>query len=274
MLKYALIGWPVAHSLSPPMQLAGFKAAGIEAEYSLMAVPPEDMASVISGMKNNFAGWNCTVPHKQSMMKFLDEIDTTARILGSVNTVVNVNGSLKGYSTDGYGMEVSIKESFGQEVKGNSFLFIGSGGAARAVAMYFAAQGASKIAILNRTMAKAVDLVEQIKTINDKVEAVASSIQKPMIRLDDYNVVIQCTSLGLKEKDPSPLEISLLNKNQLVIDMIYKKTAFLNSAAKLGCKTADGRGMLLHQGVRAWEIWTAKKAPVEAMRQALYAVMS
>ena len=273
MLKFGLIGWPVSHSLSPPMQNAGFKSAGIDAIYSLVEVSPEDMKQVIPEMKNEFSGWNCTVPHKQHIIEFLDDIDETARLLGSVNTVVNKNGQLKGYSTDGYGMEMSIKESFDQDIEGNSFLFIGSGGAARAVALYFATRGASKIAVLNRTVEKADDLIEEVKAINSNIEGKADNINNPALDPADYNIVIQCTSLGLKNGDPSPFDVSRLNRNQFVVDMIYKKTDFLKNAEEIGCKTADGSGMLLHQGVRAWEIWTSQKAPVEAMREALLQAM-
>jgi len=271
--KYGLIGWPVSHSLSPPMQNAGFNSAGIKADYSLVEVSPDKMDIVIPEMKNEFCGWNCTVPHKQHIIEFLDDMDETAKVLGSVNTVVNSNGKLKGFSTDGYGMEISIKESFNQDIAGNSFLFIGAGGAARAVALYFALQGAARIAVLNRTVEKAEALSKEISEVNAKIETTADTINSRDFDPTIYNIVIQCTSLGLHEGDPSPYDVSRLKPNQNVVDMIYKETDFLKKAQGLGCKTADGRGMLLFQGVRAWEIWTGKKAPVEDMRKALYDAM-
>ena len=273
MHKYGLIGWPVAHSLSPPMQNAGFNSACIDAEYSLVEVSPERMNTVIPEMKNEFSGWNCTVPHKQHIIEFLDNLDETAKVLGSVNTVVNEDGKLTGYSTDGYGMERSIEESFGEKVQDNSFLFIGAGGASRAVALYFALQGAAKIAILNRTVEKASALVDEISAVNADIETLADTINSTDFDPSPYNIVIQCTSLGLHEGDPSPYDVNRLKPSQNVVDMIYKKTDFLRKAEKLGCKTADGRGMLLFQGVKAWEIWTGKEAPVEAMRNALYDAM-
>ena len=274
MQKYGLIGWPVSHSLSPPMQNAGFISAGIDANYSLVEVSPEKMNEVIPQMKKEFSGWNCTVPHKQHIIEFVDELDEAAQVLGSVNTVVNENGHFKGYSTDGYGMEISIKESFDQNIKGNSFLFIGAGGAARAVALYFALKGAAKIAVLNRSVEKARNLVNEISKIDDSIEVDAAAIDSKEFDPSPYNVVIQSTSLGLHEGDPSPYDVSRLNSNQFIVDMIYKKTDFLKKAEELGCKTVDGRGMLLFQGVRAWEIWTGQKAPVEDMRQALYEAMN
>ena len=274
MNKYGLIGWPVSHSLSPPMQNAGFKAAGINAEYSLVEVSPDRMNEVIPKMKREFSGWNCTVPHKQHIIEFLDNIDETAKVLGSVNTVVNKNGHLTGYSTDGYGMEKSIQESFGQKINGNSFLFIGSGGAARAVALYFSIIGAAKIAILNRTVSKAEALAEEIKELDKGVSIVCDNMDAEKIDVGNYNVIIQCTSLGLHEGDPSPFNIDKINKDQFVVDMIYKKTEFLKKAEEKGCTVTDGRGMLLYQGVKAWEIWTGQKAPVEAMRSALENAMN
>jgi shikimate dehydrogenase len=267
--KFGLIGWPVSHSVSPPMQNAGFEAASVDAHYSLVEVSPEQMEKVIPQMKESFNGWNCTVPHKQHIIEFLDEIDETAKILGSVNTVVNSNGSLKGYSTDGYGMEKSLEESFGTQIKGESFLFIGAGGAARAVALHFALQGAARIAILNRTVAKAEALQQEIMNIDKTVHTEVDTIDGNKVNTDNYNTIIQSTSIGLHVDDDSPISIEKLNSKHLVVDMIYKDTAFLKQAKNLGCQTIDGKGMLLHQGVRAWEIWTGQQAPVEEMRTAL-----
>ncbi len=267
--RYGLIGWPVAHSLSPPMQNAGFKAAGIDAEYSLVEVAPEMMDKVIPEMKTKFAGWNCTIPHKQHIIKFLDELDETAKILGSVNTVVNLNGHFKGFSTDGYGMEMSIKESFNANIKGNSLLFLGAGGAAKAVALYFAILGAKRIGILNRTVEKAIELKNEIQKINSIIEVEYDDMSAKNIDTSKYEILIQCTSVGLKAGDPTPVEMNIIHKHHKVVDMIYKRTEFLKMAEAKGCQTADGVGMLLFQGVRAWEIWTGKKAPVEAMRASL-----
>ncbi|MCM8534435.1 MAG: shikimate dehydrogenase [Lentisphaeraceae bacterium] len=269
MDKYGLIGWPVAHSVSPPMQNAGFTAANIDANYEKVAVAPEDMDDVIPKMKESFSGWNCTVPHKQHIIEFLDDIDPLAKALGSVNTVVNKNGKLKGYSTDGYGMQISLKESFNKDIKDASILFIGAGGAARAVALHFALEGAEKIAIINRSEDKAKKIAEEINILNPNTKADSDSLSCQKINLDDYEVIIQSTSLGLHADDPSPFDATSLNSSHLVVDMIYKETPFLKQAKEIGCKTIDGEGMLLHQGVKAWEIWTNEKGPVEEMRQAL-----
>jgi shikimate dehydrogenase len=251
------------------MQNAGFTSAKIDATYEKVAVSPEEMTATISTMKETFSGWNCTVPHKQHIIEFLDELDPLAKALGSVNTVVNTNGHLKGYSTDGFGMEVSLQENFNAPVKGNSILFIGAGGAARAVALHFALQGAHRIGILNRSIEKAKTLATEIHALNKEVISEADGLDCSQINLDDYQVIIQSTSLGLHENDPSPFDTNRLKAEHLIVDMIYKETKFLKEAATRGCKTADGEGMLLHQGVKAWEIWTQKTAPVEKMRQAL-----
>ncbi|NQZ58843.1 MAG: shikimate dehydrogenase, partial [Lentisphaeraceae bacterium] len=256
MKNYALIGWPVAHSVSPPMQNAGFNEAQLSCNYELAPIHPDALAETVIDLKEKFSGWNCTVPHKQAIIPFLDDIDETAKILGSVNTVVNENGKLKGYSTDGFGMEQSLKESFDISIKGQSFLFIGAGGAARAVALHFAMQGAGKIAILNRTVSKAEALTDEINKIDASIATEVSSLQSPDIDINSYKVVLQCTSMGLHTEDPMPIDHKLFNAKQVVVDMIYKKTPFLQAAEKIGCAIADGRGMLLHQGVKAWEIWT------------------
>ena len=190
MKKYGLIGWPVAHSVSPAMQNAGFNAATIEANYEKVAVAPEEMVQTIPKMKEHFAGWNCTVPHKQHIIEFLDEIDPLAKALGSVNTVVNIDGKFKGYSTDGYGMEVSLKESFNKDIKGSNILFIGAGGAARAVALHFALQGANRIGIINRSVEKAENLAQEVKELNSSVTSEADTLDCSSLNLDNYQVII------------------------------------------------------------------------------------
>ena len=255
------------------MQNAGFTEADLPCTYELLPIHPDSLSGEIAKLKDNFKGWNCTVPHKQAIIPFLDDIDETAKILGSVNTVVNSNGKLKGYSTDGYGMEQSLAESFNLKIKGQSFLFIGAGGAARAVALHFAMQGAAKIAILNRTVSKAQSLIDEISSIDSSILCEVSSISQPSIDLQAYNVVLQCTSMGLHQDDAMPLSLNLLNENQYIVDMIYHETPFLNAAKAKGCPSIDGRGMLLHQGIKAWEIWSDQKAPVDAMRQALNAAL-
>ena len=149
---FGLLGWPVKHSVSPPMQEAGFRAIGLDASYELIEVPPEQLAAKVAELKTRgFRGWNCTIPHKGGILACLDEVDPAARAAGSVNTVVHRDGRLLGHSTDGYGLEASVREAVGLAVAGQRFLFWGTGGAARATSAWFARRGAAGLTLVNRT---------------------------------------------------------------------------------------------------------------------------
>lgn len=275
--RYALLGWPVKHSVSPQMQGAGFKALGIAATYELIEVHPNDLGACVARLRDTgFTGWNVTVPHKEHLLDLVDHVDPGASAAGSVNTIINKGGVLHGFSTDGYGLAAALKESFAVQLAQEKFAFIGTGGAARATSVYFACQGAAEIVLINRTVAKAERLASTIANA-------APHCRLTVIGLDDGDAIhaalpgsaaiIQGTSLGLHIGDPLPLPPESLPPGVPVMDMIYRVTPFLAGAAGRGCPTADGRGMLLHQGVRSFELWTGRQAPVETMRQGLEAAL-
>ena len=272
MEKYAVIGWPIKHSLSPQMQTAGFKALGLDASYEKIAVSPDRLAVEVDRLRGGFSGWNITIPHKAAIIPYLDGLEDTAFRIGSVNTVINRNGFLEGHSTDGYGLAAAILECFDIEIEGSRFVFIGAGGAARASAIYFALAGAAAISIINRTAAKAEAITRSINDVAPHCEAQSCTpMQTGKIKelLETTSAVIQATSLGMTENDPAPLDISMLPGRVPVYDMIYRKTPFLRAAQKRGCPVADGAGMLLYQGARSLELWTSRPPPIEAMRKAL-----
>lgn len=271
--KYALLGWPVAHSVSPPMQEAAFKAVGIPATYVLRAVRPEQLAETVTALRDEgFAGWNITVPHKQQMATLLDEIDPEAQVAGSINTVVNRDGRLIGHSTDGPGMEAAVREGFGVELAGQAVVFLGAGGAARAVSAHFALHGVRRLWVFNRTVDRARALVGTLHEAAPDIPVAAHSLADTGVlaaALAEADLLIQATSLGLHAGDPTPIPPELLRPGLAVVDMIYRPTQLLRAAARLGCPTADGRGMLLHQGAESFRIWTGRPAPIEVMRRAL-----
>lgn len=257
------------------MQGAGFSSCGIDATYELIEVHPDDIPSCISRLQNeNYSGWNITVPHKQAMATLVDKIDQDAQASGTVNTVVNKNGKLYGYSTDGYGIATAVKEDFGLDLAEKKITFIGTGGAASAVAVYLAQKGLKELILLNRTVSKAEKLANRVRTFAPKCSITVSSLNNgtpgnPAL-IDDSDLLIQSTSLGLKANAPLPLLAEYIPKNTAVLDMIYGNTSFLQAAKEQGCPTADGRGMLLHQGVLSFKLWTGvERPPVEAMRSAL-----
>ena len=269
---YAVIGDPVAHSLSPVMHNAAFRALNLNAEYAAVHVLHDDLPAFAEDARKRLAGFNITVPHKNAILPFLDEIEPAAKLAGSVNTVTVKNGRLIGCSTDGYGLETALKEAFGYLVLGGAVAFIGCGGAARAAAFYFAVRGLRKLFIMNRTLSTAANLAEELHGHFPELQTEAAALadtEKVKAFLAAVPVAVQCTSLGLKPDDPPPLNPELLPRKLCLFDTIYKPTALLRYAQAHGMAHAAGLGMLLHQGARSFSIWTGLDAPVEVMRQAL-----
>ena len=272
MEKYALLGWPVKHSVSPQMQGAGFRALGIDATYELIEVSPAHLGACVEHLvQAGYAGWNATVPHKEQMAVLVQDIDPGAAAAGrSTRSSTLLAGSRATHRR--LRAEQAVAESFGLAVRGSRFLFLGVGGAARATAVHFAAAGAAEITLVNRTVAKATALADRIRWSSPGclVQAVDLA-DTPGVNaaLGGMDCLIQATSLGLHAGDPLPVAAELLPPGLAVMDMIYGRTPFLQAAAERGCRTADGRGMLLHQGVRSLELWTGRSAPVAAMRAAL-----
>jgi shikimate dehydrogenase len=269
--KYAVIGDPVKHSLSPKMHNAAFAALGIDAEYSAIHVKEDEIAKFADYARNELAGFNITVPHKENIIPYLDEISDLCKMTNSVNTVTNRNGHLIGDSTDGYGLEMAIKEAFGIDVKGNSFLFLGCGGTVRAVSYHFLQKGAKGLFIANRTISKAEELANSLSgaTGVDIAYTGINDLEKLNKYLEDTSVIIQSTSLGLKESDPSPFPESLIRPGICMYDTIYKRTTFLKDAARHNAPNAGGDLMLVHQGAKSFSIWTDQTAPVKIMKNAI-----
>jgi shikimate dehydrogenase len=273
--EYAVIGDPVAHSLSPEMQNAGFTELGLGAPYGKYHVKVDEIAEFVKFARENLRGFNITVPHKKNIIPFLDNISRPAKLAKSVNTVTVRDGKLFGDSTDGFGLATALNEAFKTKVDGGQFIFIGCGGAVQAVAFYFASIGAAQLCFVNRTVEKAEALAQGIANNYASITKYCSPNDKKQLQefIDSSTVLIQGTSLGLKADDPLPLDVALLNSNIAIYDTIYKPTPLLRYAAEHEINYADGRTMLLHQGAKSFEIWTGHQAPVEQMRNALEIAM-
>ncbi len=271
--RYAVLGWPIRHSVSPAMQNAAFRAAGIPAAYERIAVPPEEFGARIAELKAaGYAGWNVTVPHKARMLELVDEAEEEARLARSVNTVVCRGGRLFGASTDGYGLAAAVRENFGLELAGRRVVLLGAGGAARAVAVYMIRRGAAALCIANRTPSRAEALAELLEGIGTDCELRALPLSDPIAlpaAIRNSDLVVQATSAGLRPGEPPPIPVAWLAPHTAVFEMIYRPTPFLAGARARGCRAADGRGMLLHQGAQSFRIWTGRPAPLEVMRRAL-----
>ncbi len=259
----ALFGFPVEHTLSPVMQNAAFAHLGLDFCYIPFSVPPESLRQAVEAVRAlSFLGANLTVPHKETVIPFLDQLDKEAAAIGAVNTVVNREGKLIGYNTDGKGFMRSLEE-LGVSATGKQVLIIGAGGSSRAIG-YYLSREAKLLTIYNRSREKADALAAALTTSGGKV-AVATDLGMA----GGYDIIINATSLGLKECDRMPLDPDILEPSVVICDLIYHKTPLLSRADAKGCKTVGGAGMLLWQGALAFELWTGTLPPVEIMRSAL-----
>ena len=268
---YGIIGYPVRHSKSPQFQTAAFQALGINAVYLPFQVRPEDLQKAIEGIKAlSIKGINVTVPHKEEVIKYLDEVSEEVKYIGACNTVKNIDGYLQGFNTDAYGFIEGLKE-LTPDFADKKFLVIGAGGASRAVVYGLIKSGVQKIILANRTIKKAEEIVSDFKKLNRFIEEIIEVIPLNQIEnhLKEVDVIVNTTSIGLKDDDPPLFDYSKIEKRHIIVDIIYKKTKLLQAAEEKGCLYQDGLPMLLYQGARAFEIWTGQKAPVEVMREIL-----
>lgn len=264
----ALLGHPVEHSLSPAMQNAAFAEMGLNYCYVCLPVRPEMLGGAVEGLRAlSFAGANVTVPHKEAVLPFLDEMDGEASFIGAVNTVVNREGRLTGYNTDGRGFMRSLEEE-GIPVDGGKILVVGSGGAARAIS-YYLSEKAAEVSLFDVDYARAGKLALDLASRGRNVRAI-----RELDGLAEAAVVINATPLGLKESDPLPFDVRGLRTGQTVVDLIYRETRLLREAAKQGLRGLSGLGMLLWQGVLASELWTGRTPPHDVMRKALLKAMA
>jgi shikimate dehydrogenase len=262
-----LFGYPVEHTLSPAMHNAAFDHLGLNFRYLPFLVHPDSLGSAVGAVKAlGLAGVNVTVPHKEKVIPFLDDVDKEALFIGAVNTIVNAGDRLIGYNTDGRGFMRSLAEKK-ISVEGKRILVAGAGGASRAIS-YYLSERARELFIFDTDRPKLQKLVRELSEIRTNV----SSIDETM-DLSGFDVLVNATPLGLKKDDPPPFDVSGLASDRVVCDLIYKKTALLESAERRGCRTVDGLGMLLWQGILALELWTGVEPPVDIMRKALLKAM-
>lgn len=271
---FAVIGDPIAHSLSPAMHNAAFSAAGKNAEYTAIRVAPEDMEAFFAAAKKSLSGFNVTVPHKGAAMRLSDRLSDAAALSGSVNTVrINPDGTTDGDTTDGAGFERAIAEAFDLPLAGTDLCFIGCGGVVQALVWHCALAGVRSIRILNRSLDKAQQLTGSIRNRFPQIVtdcAAISDREKTADFLAQTRLAVQCTSVGLHADDPAPVDPALFPAEGLFyFDTIYRRTALLAALDQRGIPTQDGSAMLLHQGAKSYEIWFDEPAPVEIMRTAL-----
>lgn len=273
-LQFAVIGDPIAHSLSPDMHNAAFRAAGKNAEYRAIHVTPDHVPEFFAEAKKCLAGFNVTVPHKGAAHALADTLSDAARLSGSANTVrINDDGTAFVDTTDGTGFERALAEAFDLPLAGADLCLIGCGGVVNALVWHCALAGVRSIRILNRSLDKAVHLTDLLKQEFPQLITDCAAISD-RDRTADFLarsvLAVQCTSLGLHDEDPPPVDPDLFPRNGLrYFDTIYKHTPLLAALEKKGIPTQNGLPMLLHQGAKSYEIWFNEPAPVEVMRTAL-----
>ncbi|WP_337863736.1 shikimate dehydrogenase [Nitrososphaera sp.] len=271
---YCIIGDPVSHSLSPGMQNAAFAALGLNnCTYIAFRVPAGELKESIESLRSiNIAGFNVTIPHKVEVMKYLDELDATAKKAGAVNTVNNINGVLRGYNTDMHGFIEPLRKRR-VNLEGMTVLLLGAGGAARAIvaALSDEKKKIGKLIIANRGLKRAEELAGRARE---------SGLDCQVVALDDVmqvspgaDLIVNSTSLGLKNEQ-SPIDADHIKKGSLVYDIVYRPvvTDLIEQAKFAEAQVVYGYEMLVEQGAKAFEIWTGLPAPRDAMKKNLLGI--
>jgi len=268
-----VFGYPVAENPTVLLHEAAFRARHLNWRYLTIEVRPEDLEGAIRGLRAfNMRGINLTIPHKVSVLKYLDDLSPEAELIGAVNTVVRHGNELVGHNTDGKGFLRSTREDAGLDSRGKRFVFLGAGGAARAMSVEQALAGADHFTIVNRNPERGQALVGLLQ---DKTPAQAEFVpwtgQYAVPPRAD--VLVNATPVGLfpHVDDMPPVALQSIRPDLLVCDVIPNppQTAFLSAAAARGARTLDGLGMLVYQGAICFEMWTGVEAPLLVMRQAL-----
>jgi len=253
----AVVGKPIRHSLSP--KLHNFLSQKLNLDYVYTAFEPQNIPDTFKAIRTlGIKGVNVTAPYKYDALANVDVVSENARFCGSVNTVVNNNGVLTGYSTDGDGLYMSMKLS-GIEVENKKILVLGAGGASKPICVMLKQKGAESVYVKNRTVSKAEELCRELNDVMN------TDIFKVYVESRDFDIIINTTSVGMGT-DENPLDdMGLLDKCIAAVDIVYhpRKTAFMKSAEAKNVKAINGLGMLVFQGIIAYEYFTGVKVPEE-----------
>lgn len=256
------IGYPIKNSRSPSIHNEGYKKLGIDDQFIYLSVEvkPKNLKMAIDGIRGlGIRGVSVTMPHKQTVMVYLDKIEKEAKNIGAVNTIVNDDGELTGFNTDYIGAMTALEKKATLIAK--TVAVIGAGGAARAIVYGLVKKGA-KVKIFNRSPDRAKKLAQEFSCEYASLDSLEE--------ISKMDIVINATSVGMNE-DMSPIDKNFITENQIVFDVVYspKETRFLRDAKENGAKVIYGYEMLLYQGVAQFELYTGLKAPVETMRKTL-----
>ncbi len=271
---YGIIGHPIGHTLSPAMHNAAFAHLKINAEYRIFDVEPKGLVEFLSTLAaGGISGINVTIPHKIEAWRYIEKngsLDKEAAKLGAVNTINVEGGRLKGYNTDGAGFYRSLVTDLKLEPEGKTVFVLGAGGAATAIVMYLGV-GPGRIFVMDEDVSKAGELADRYKKYfnSDKLRVCEKKTSAAV--LNESDLFINATPIGMKDGDPSPVDVKALRPGLYVYDLVYNrsKTALVKEANAKKLHAVTGMGMLLCQGAIAFEIWTGGKAPIQVMKKAL-----
>lgn len=268
-----IFGYPTGHTISPAMHNAVIKALRLDMVYLPFEVKPSELREAIKCIKSiGMIGVNITIPHKEAVIKFIDDVSEEARHIGAVNTIVNKDGRLIGHNTDGYGYITSLKEECNFNPKGKNIAILGAGGAARGILVALSVKKPKTIVIANRTLARAISLIKAFKGKFPETKFKAVDLNKDILKkyFKEIELLVNTTSVGMKKNETVEIPLELLPKTAVVSDIVYNplETLLLKKAKKLGLTTHSGLGMLVHQGVKSFKLWTDMDAPIEVMRKA------
>ncbi|EOV3971750.1 quinate/shikimate dehydrogenase [Escherichia coli] len=279
--KYELIGlmaYPIRHSLSPEMQNKALEKAGLSFTYMAFEVDNDSFPGAIEGLKAlKMRGTGVSMPNKQLACEYVDELTPAAKLVGAINTIVNDDGYLRGYNTDGTGHIRAIKES-GFDIKGKTMVLLGAGGASTAIGAQGAIEGLKEIKLFNRRdefFDKALAFAQRVNENTDCVVTVTDLADQQAFAeaLASADILTNGTKVGMKPLENESLvnDISLLHPGLLVTECVYNPhmTKLLQQARQAGCKTIDGYGMLLWQGAEQFTLWTGKDFPLEYVKQVM-----
>ncbi|MDQ2654010.1 MAG: shikimate dehydrogenase [Chloroflexota bacterium] len=273
-LRLGVIGDPVAHSLSPALHQPALDMLGIPATYERWHTPVEEVPARVESLRApDVLGANVTVPHKLAVMDLVDEVSGSAQRAGAVNTIVNRDGSLYGDNTDIYGFQTALTKALGERSARN-VVILGAGGAARAAVLALEAMNASRIFVVNRNQERSGRLMADLAPAPVEIASPDDVWLRAHLPLAD--VLVNATSLGWKpgEAPLDPRWLDLLPASAVVFDMTYRETDLLRAASERGLRAADGLAMLVHQGARAFTLFTGELAPVEVMLEAARAAQA
>ncbi len=279
----AVVGHPIAHSLSPVIhnaalaELTRTEPRFRDWRYHKFDIAPEDLPAALAAFHRlNFRGLNLTVPHKSLVVDHLAKSDSFVRAAGAANTITFFEDGWHGANTDGYGLTNSLQQELGASLAGAQVILLGAGGAGRGAAVECLRARCAALWIGNRTAASLAALHAELQPLAGATELRGFDLTKPPAALPAGAIVINATSLGLKADDSAPLDLRQIPRPGWVMDMIYRpaQTALLRQAAELGVPHANGLAMLVHQGARSLEIWTGAKVPVAVMQAAALAALN